>query len=296
MYLVAFAVTYLLLRYQLRKSGLPVHPDEAPNLFFWVIVGLLIGARIAATTIYDPSGYYLTRPWLIFWPFSDGRFTGLQGMSYHGGLIGAVTAFLVYCRARKLKPLFWGDMIAASVPLGYTFGRLGNFINGELYGRVSTASWAMVFPSAPSYPAQLKWVRRVALEAGMPIAAENGMINLPRHPSQLYEAALEGVLLWLVLWILVRPRKRFAGAVVSWYLILYGVFRFAVEYFREPDPGLGFVIRLSDTPNPPQILATPWNFTMGQLLSAGMVVIGLGAYFVFLYIANRKPKIETFDV
>lgn len=296
MYLVAFALTYILFRYQLRRSDVASHPDEAANLFFWVILGLLVGARLAATTIYDPTGYYIRRPWLIFWPFSGGRFTGLQGMSYHGGLVGAVFAFVVYCRVRKLSIPVWGDMLAAGVPLGYTFGRLGNFINGELYGRVSTAPWAMVFPTAPAYPSQLDWVRSIAREAGMDLPPGGGMINLPRHPSQLYEAALEGLFLWLILWFIVRPKKRFAGAVVSWYLIGYGVVRFFVEYFREPDPGLGFVVTLWEAPNPPQLLLTPWNLTMGQLLSAGMIVFGIGCYFALRWWSRRGPKIETFDV
>ena len=296
MYLVAFAVTYALFAYQIRRSGMNVHPNEGANLFFWVVLGVLVGARIAATTIYDPTGYYLSRPWLILWPFTDGEFTGLQGMSYHGGLVGALIAFGIYCAVRRLDVRRWGDMLAAAVPLGYTFGRVGNFINGELYGRVSTVPWAVVFPTAPGYPSELSWVQRVAEEAGMEIGAQASLVNLPRHPSQLYEALLEGVLLWIVLWLVVRPRKRFHGALISWYLVGYGLVRFLVEYVREPGPGLGFVLSLSDLPNPPHLFVTPWNFTMGQVLSAGMIVLGVAGYVLFRALARGGPRVETFDV
>lgn len=296
MYLLAFATAYVLFKVQIRRSGMQVHPNEAANLFFWVILGLLVGARLAATTVYDPTGYYLSRPWLIFWPFVDGEFTGLQGMSYHGGLVGAILAFGVYCASRKLDALQWGDMLSAAVPLGYTFGRIGNFINGELYGRVASVPWAVVFPTAPAYPAELAWVQRIASEAGLVIPPDTEMVNLPRHPSQLYEAFLEGVVLWLIVWFVVRRRKQFNGAVVSWYLVGYGFLRFLVEYVREPDPGLGFVLSFSTVPNPPQLFVTPWNFTMGQVLSAGMILLGVLAYFVFRGIARRGPRVETFDV
>ena len=143
MYLVAFAITYLLFRVQVRERGLQVDKDEVANLFFWCIVGLIVGARLAAVTIYDADGYYARHPLQVIWPFSrvNGRtvFTGIQGMSYHGGLVGVVVAFVVYTRVRRIDTLEWGDMLVTAIPFGYFFGRLGNFINGELYGRVTSA-------------------------------------------------------------------------------------------------------------------------------------------------------------
>ncbi|RKX82326.1 MAG: prolipoprotein diacylglyceryl transferase, partial [Spirochaetes bacterium] len=142
MYLVAFLIAYWLFKYQIKERKLKVNNDDVLNLFFWSIIGLLIGARAFAVTIYDPTGYYLHHPLQIIVPFArvNGRliFTGIQGMSYHGGLVGVLTVFIIYCRVKKINTRDWGDMAVAAIPLGYTFGRLGNFINGELYGRVTT--------------------------------------------------------------------------------------------------------------------------------------------------------------
>jgi phosphatidylglycerol:prolipoprotein diacylglycerol transferase len=264
-------------------------------MFFWAIVGLLVGSRIFATTIYDPSGTYLEKPWLIFWPFnSQMQFTGLQGMSYHGGLVGVVVAFIIYCRVKRMSILEWGDMLVAAIPLGYTFGRLGNFINGELYGRVTTAAWGMIFPNAQRLPASNPVVRDTAEEVGIPVTDPEQLVNLPRHPSQLYEAFTEGILLWLLMWFVFRKTWPFRGYLIGVYLIGYGVARFIVEYFRQPDPGLNFVIRLSPVENPPWLLVTPWNFTTGQVLSALMIAGGVVCLIVFRRLATRGPKVETY--
>jgi phosphatidylglycerol:prolipoprotein diacylglycerol transferase len=285
MYLVAFAVAYQLVRIQVREKGLTVQRDEVLNLFFWGIVGLLVGARLVAVTIYDPSGYYLRHPFEIILPvrLSGGRIrlTGIAGMSYHGGLAGTIVACIIYLRARKFRILEWGDMIVTGSALGYTFGRLGNFINGELYGRITTLPWGMVFPLAPGFPAKERWVQEVADRVGIDLAGRE-MVNLPRHPSQLYEAFFEGIVLWAILWFGFRKRRSFRGQLMAIYIMGYGFFRFLIEYVREPDADLGFPIQLVGLDNP-QIQFSPFNFTTGQILNLIMILVGVLCYLFFQY-------------
>jgi len=233
MYLFGFLSSYLLVRYQLSHPARPGASGQAglpdgflDKLFTSLIIGLVIGARLGYVLFYDLRAY-LAAPLdvLAVWR---------GGMSFHGGLIGSVIAGLWRCRSAGVDPWRVADLIVVTAPIGIGLGRLGNFINGELYGRVSDAPWAMVFPS------------------GGP---------LPRHPSQLYELLLEGVVLFLVLWLL-RPIVRREGLLTALFLLCYGVLRFAAEFFREPDPQLG-------------LIAGP--FTMGQLLSAAMILAGIVA-------------------
>ena len=289
MYLFAFGTTYLLFNYQIKERRLDIPKDDVTNFFFWTILGLLLGARILAALVYDTSGRYLRNPLLIFWPFDENfRFTGLQGMSYHGGLLGALAAVIIYCRVRKYSFPEMGDMLAAGIPLGYTFGRLGNFINGELYGRVTAASWGMIFPHAERFPAREPWVREIAARAGIAITDPNALVNLPRHPSQLYEAFFEGIFLWAVLWFLFRNRGLFKGFLVGAYIMGYGIVRFFIEYFREPDHDLGFPVSLSSLDNPTHLLVTPWNFTMGQILCLLMILGGALTALAFYRHAGRE--------
>ncbi len=296
MYLVAFGLTYLLTVHQLRDEDAPqISRELVANLFFWTIIGLIVGSRVFATTLYDTTGYYRGRPWLIFWPFdAEMRFTGLQGMSFHGGLVGGTLGFLLYCWIRRLPTLAMGDMVTAAVPLGYTFGRLGNFVNGELYGRISAAPWAVLFPGAAPVPYDNPAARAVADAVGLSAPA-GAMLNLPRHPSQIYEALLEGVLLWLVLWFLVKPRNRVPGTVTAAYVIGYAIARFVAEYFRAPDPGLDFVIELGPTGNPRWLLQSALNITTGQVLSLIMLAAGLVMLGVVRALYRRRPRVETFD-
>lgn len=290
MYLVAFVITFLLFRYQIRQRKLDVSDDEIMNFIFWIIIGLLLGARIFATIVYDPTGRYLRHPWLIFWPFdASGHFTGLAGMSYHGGVIGVIIAAVIYCRVKKIKTLEWGDMLVTAVPLGYTFGRLGNFINAELYGRVTTFGLGMVFPTAQKFPVSEPWVQKVMHKIGMTVAAGQQMVNLPRHPSELYEAFFEGIVLWLIMWFIFRKRQMVAGTKVAIYIIGYGVFRFLIEYVREPDIGIGFPIKFVPGDNPIYRLMTPWNFTTGQILNFLMIIGGIAFLFIARYLDKRKP-------
>ena len=282
MYLVAFALAYLLVMRQVKREEPKLNRDVVGDLAFWIILGLLLGGRLISALLYDTTGLYWSRPWLIFWPFDEGmRFTGLQGMSYHGGLLGGLLAGVLFCRRRGLSVWLWADRIAAAIPLGYTFGRVGNFINGELYGRVTDAPWGMIFPRAERFPVSLEWVASLSRDLGI---RAGSLVNLPRHPTQLYEAAGEGLLLWLFLWFVIRAKKRYDGFIMGWYLIGYGAVRFVIEYFRQPDANLGFILQLGSEQS---IYRTGslLNFTMGQLLCALMILLGLAV----LLIRRRSP-------
>ena len=150
-------------------------------------------------------------------------------------------------------------------------------------------------PVGRDLPADHPAVERIAREAGITIPDGAELVNLPRHASQLYEAFAEGILLWLVLWFIFRKRRAFKGLSVAVYMIGYGIARFVVEYFREPDPGLEFILKLGPEENPPWLLLSPWNFTTGQLLSLLMVVGGVALIFIFRAISRRRPAVETFD-
>jgi phosphatidylglycerol---prolipoprotein diacylglyceryl transferase len=225
MYLIGFAVSYFLVRYQLTKNRLSIRAQDIDSLFLYLLAGLVIGARFGYVIFYN-FGSYLESPIEIVEVWHG-------GMSFHGGLIGCVIAGILFCR--KYGADFWqlSDLIIVTAPVGLGLGRIGNFINGELYGRVTDLPWAMVFPS------------------GGP---------LPRHPSQIYEFLLEGALLFSILWFL-RNRALKSGALTALFLMLYGLFRFSVEFFRQPDQQIGFIFGY---------------FTMGQALSSLMILIGLG--------------------
>lgn len=297
MYLIAFGITYLLFNWQIKRKKLEISSDMVASFFFWVILGLLFMARIFSTTIYDPSKKYLSQPWLIFWPFDErGNFTGLQGMSYHGGLVGALLAAIIFLKVKKQNFALWGDLIIEGVPLGYTFGRLGNFINGELYGKVSSAPWAILFPHADKVPSSAPWAQEIAKNTGIIIPNGDLLINLPRHPSQLYEALFEGLVLWLILWFISRKHKPFQGFSMSLYLIGYSFFRFFIEYVREPDAGLEYVIKWGPQNNPPQVFQSFLNFSTGQILNFLMLLGGIACMFIFKKLDDRRPKAETFQL
>jgi phosphatidylglycerol---prolipoprotein diacylglyceryl transferase len=228
MYLIGFAVSYFLVRYQIRSKKLSISAEEIDSLFLFLLSGLIIGARLGYVIFYNLSSY-LENPLEIFAVWHG-------GMSFHGGLIGSVAAGIIFCRKYRID--FWqaADLIIVTAPIGLGLGRIGNFINGELYGRVTDVPWGMVFPS------------------GGP---------LPRHPSQLYEFFLEGVLLFSVLWFL-RNKNLKSGTLTSIFLMLYGLFRFLVEFYRQPDAQIGFIFGY---------------FTMGQILSTFMILAGAGILF-----------------
>lgn len=293
MYIFAFATAYFVLS-KLRKEGAldtsnyKASEDDLFSFIAFGIVFLLIGARVFSTLVYDTSGDYWKKPWLIFWPFdSDGHFTGLAGMSYHGGFIGGLFGMILWCIIHK-KPMWkWIDAMCVAIPLGYTFGRIGNFMNGELFGRITTAPWGIVFPYAQRFSASEPWVVEFAKKIGMKIPSNAITVNLPRHPSQLYEALFEGLFLWSVLWVL-RKHKPFDGFLGACYTIGYGLVRFVIEYFREPDADLGF--RLSKDGSEALYTNTSLlNISTGQILCFGMILFGI-ILMISLYFVSRKSK------
>jgi phosphatidylglycerol---prolipoprotein diacylglyceryl transferase len=232
MYAVSFIASYFLISRQKRARNLGLQGERLQEFLFLVFIGLLVGARIGYVLFYQyPNlGSYLRHPLEIIAVWHG-------GMSFHGGLAGAVLAGIYFCRSRRMD--FWevADVVIVTAPVGLFFGRIGNFVNGELFGKVTDAPWAMIFPD------------------GGP---------LPRHPSQLYEASLEGIVLFLILWGF-KDRGLFPGAMVSLFLCGYGSFRFFVEFFREPDPQLGVFLGA---------------ISMGQILSLLMIAAGLLLFFL----------------
>jgi len=234
MYVFGFLASYLLVRYQMRRRDFGVTKLEVENLFFYLILGLIIGARLGYVLFYDLQ-MYLSDLLEIFAVWHG-------GMSFHGGLMGVLIVGILF--SWRNKKSFWkiADLFIVTAPIGLGLGRIGNFINGELYGRVTQVPWGMVFSKGGPFP---------------------------RHPSQLYESALEGGILFLILWF-AKGRKLPIGGLLALFLSLYGVFRFFVEFFREPDPQLGFIIG---------------HFTMGQVLSSFMIVVGV---ILFLSLRSRR--------
>jgi phosphatidylglycerol---prolipoprotein diacylglyceryl transferase len=288
MYIASFTVAALLFRYQVRKRELDVSDDDILGFILAGIFGLLIGARLFATLLFNSDNYYLHHPQYIFWPFNEeGAFTGLQGMNYYGGVVGAIVGFALYCRIKKHPLVDWGDMLVAGIPLGYTFGRLGNFINAELYGRVTSAPWGMLFPHAKRLDPSKDWVRTIAEKTGAALTDTQGQtltaVNLPRHPTQLYEAFFEGIVMGLIMWFFFRPRRKYQGQLVGIYILGYGLIRFFIDYVRMPLRG-DFALKLTSFENPPDLYLSPFNFIASQFYSIAMVAGGLA----FLFIARRR--------
>lgn len=293
MYIFAFGTAYFVLS-KLRKAGELDSPgqtttdDDLFSFFGFGVLFLLLGARIFSALVYDTSGLYRQKPWLIFWPFNEaGQFTGLAGMSFHGGVIGGLLGMVIWCLTHK-RPLWkWIDAMAVAIPLGYTFGRIGNFLNGELYGRITTMPWGMIFPGAQRFSVSIPWVTEFAEKAGLTIAENARLINLPRHPSQLYEAFFEGIVLFLIMWFL-RKKKPFDGFMAGMFLIGYGTFRFIIEYFREPDAEIGYIISVTDAST--YINDSLLNISMGQVLCFLMIVAGIGLILARYFITKKQKE------
>lgn len=234
-YIVGLLGGLYLLRREAKHPGAPISAPQLDMLLNYVIIAIILGGRIGYVTFYDPL-YFLTHPIEIIKIWQG-------GMSFHGGLLGVTLAMLLFARRHNIPLLAVSDRVAMVVPIGLFLGRLSNFINGELMGRVSDLPWAMIFPNSD---------------------------GLPRHPSQLYEAGLEGLALGVVMWVAARRgalAKR--GTMTALLLIGYGIARFAVEYVREPDAQLGTLFGIT---------------TMGQLLSLPMIGFGI-------YIYQRRAQI-----
>ena len=233
MYIAAFLAAWLLGRCRAARPGSGWTADQVDDLATWAMLGVVLGARLGYILFYDLDTY-LADPLEVFRVWNG-------GMSFHGGLVGVLSAALWWSLRHKKRFLDVTDFVAPLVPPGLFFGRLGNFINGELWGKVTTVDWGMVFPGAG---------------------------ELPRHPTQLYEAGLEGLLLFTILWVYSR-KPRPLGAVSGLFAVLYALCRIGVEFFRLPDPQLGY-------------LFFGW-VTMGQvlclpLLLAGVLLLAHAAY------------------
>lgn len=298
MYIFAFGTAFFVLKRLLKEGaldsisadGTKATEDDIFSFIATGIVFLLIGARVFSTLVYDTSGIYWKKPWLIFWPFQNGRFTGLAGMSYHGGFIGGLLGMIFWCWRHK-KPLWkWIDAMCTAIPLGYTFGRLGNFLNGELYGRITTMPWGMVFPTVPKterFMAKLDWVAAFMQKIGM--ESSDVLVNLPRHPSQLYEALFEGLVLFTLIWLL-HKKKPFDGFSAALYTIGYGTVRFFIEYFREPDADIGY--RIAADSNAPIYLNTSLlNISTGQILCTLMILGGIGVMVTTWCLSKKRQKV-----
>ncbi len=214
-----------------------INPARFDDALVWIAIGVILGGRLGYVLFYNP-GYYLSNP-------GDALKVWQGGMSFHGGVLGVTVAMVLFARKHKLPLLNFADLIAAAVPIGLFFGRIANFINAELYGRVSDMPWAMVFPTGGPEP---------------------------RHPSQLYEAALEGVLLFIILNALIYFAKflKYPGMITGLFLVGYAACRAFVELFRQPDAHIGFLAG---------------GLTMGQLLSIPMI---LGGAFLIWW-SRRQP-------
>lgn len=210
MYLVGFVIVYILTVYRIKHENYDYQAEMLQDCMIWAMFAMIIGARLGEVLFYN-FGYFVHHPLEIFLPFSFSNgihFTGISGMSYHGGVIGIIVVCIWFLRKNNIDFWRFADLIVPSIPLGYTFGRIGNFINGELWGRVTTVSWGMYFPLDPTQSL--------------------------RHPSQLYEAFFEGIFLFVVLWLL-RKKRYFEGFLLGVYIFGYGFVRFMIEFFREPD-------------------------------------------------------------
>jgi len=224
MYLIGLGGAYFLILRRVESKGLSMTKDQVYNMIVWAAFGVFIGGRLGYTLFYNFS-YYMQHPANILAVWEG-------GMSFHGGLIGVIVSLFWFSQRYRIPAYQVADLAAAATPIGLGFGRIGNFINGELYGRATDVDWCMVFPS------------------GGPAC---------RHPSQLYEAGLEGVFLFILLWAIGKTTPP-PGTVFWSFIAGYGLCRMLIEFVREPDAHIGFIFA---------------SFSMGQLLSLPMIVVGI---------------------
>lgn len=245
MYMLAFLSAWLLALYRSGKPHSPISKVEVENLVTYGAFGVILGGRVGYVIFYNFDLWMSDPLWLFrIWE---------GGMSFHGGLLGVLLAMYVYSTRIRVPYLALMDFVAPVVPLGLGFGRIGNFIGQELWGRVSDVPWAMVFPKAED------------------------PVGIARHPSQLYQATLEGLVMFIVLfWFSAKPRPR--GAVGGLFLVLYASFRSIIENFREPDADIGFDFF--------------GVITRGQLLSAPMFILGIGLLGYGYYQERKKATVQ----
>jgi phosphatidylglycerol:prolipoprotein diacylglycerol transferase len=237
MYVLALLTALWAAKWIVAKDNVAITKDQLDDYFIYIEIGVILGARLGYILFYDThTMYYLTHPWQIFNPFVDGQFVGIRGMSYHGAVIGFFLGSWLYFKRHGVPFGRLMDIVAIAVPVGYIFGRIGNFLNQELIGKATEMPWGIY------------------------------IFETLRHPSQLYEAFLEGILVFIVIY-LYRQRKRFEGELILLYGFAYGVARFVAEFWREPDTQIGY-------------LCCGW-VTMGQVLSTLMIVAAVAGWFYF---------------
>ena len=236
MYVIGFIVVYFLLRSQVRKNSIPLDKDGVYDFLSYAALGVILGGGLGYVLVYN-FPYYISHPLDILSVWKG-------GMSFHGGFVGVLVAGWLFTRKRQIRFLQLADLAVLPVPIGLFLGRIGNFINGELFGRETDVPWCMEFPM------------------GGPIC---------RHPSQLYEAFMEGIVLFSILFFLSR-KERPEGFLFGTFIACYGLFRTIGEFFRQPDPQLGFLIG---------------PVTMGQMLSVPMIFVGMGVV-IFSLRKNKK--------
>lgn len=240
-YAAALLSAIFVAKWIIKKDNLPINQDKFDGYIWWCEIGVILGARLGYIVFYDPNVmYYLTHPWQIFNPYLNGEYVGISGMSYHGAFIGFLLASYFYCKRQKVSFWFLADIAVIGISAGYILGRIGNFLNQELVGRASDLPWSIYV---------------------------DGVL---RHPSQIYEAILEGLLIFIVLY-LYRNKKSFNGELAIIYGILYSITRIIAEFFREPDIQIGFLY--------------------GQWLTMGMLISGIFAVITtIVYLQIKKVK------
>ena len=245
MYVLALISALYMGKWIIKHDNIDIESKNIDDYFIYIEVGIILGARIGYIAFYDPNAlYYFTHPWQIFNPFNqEGEFVGIRGMSYHGAVLGWFLGSLFYYYRRGGNFGRIMDIVAIAVPLGYTFGRLGNFFNQELIGRATDASWGIYV---------------------------EGVL---RHPSQIYEAFLEGILIFLIIFTY-RKYKRYEGELILIYGFLYGIMRPLAEIWRQPDPQIGFICCNS--------------LTMGMFLSFFMTTAGAVGWYYFYLRAKKR--------
>lgn len=252
-FVLGMGIVWLWLRREQCQHALQLSLTELDELFFYVSIGAFIGARIGYVVWYAPV-YFMKHPWQIVSPFDavTGNFIGIAGLSFHGALVGAGVVVWYFSKLHRQSVFIWTDQLVLALPLGIFFGRLGNFLNGELWGRTTTKVWGMYFPFA---------------ESGLKIL---------RHPSPLYEMFGEGLFLFVLLQWLIRRRSYEPALATGYFLCGYGIIRFGLEFLREPDRQVGLFFEF---------------FTLGQLLSLMLTALGLWLFWFVHQNRNRKREI-----
>ncbi|SFV53870.1 Prolipoprotein diacylglyceryl transferase [hydrothermal vent metagenome] len=244
MYVLALLSALMIAKYFVKKNHLEITSTQLDSYFLFAEVGVILGARVGYILFYDPhTSYFLTHPWQIFNPFIDGKFVGIRGMSYHGAIIGFMIGSYLYTLKYKVSFGKLMDVVALSIPLAYVFGRIGNFLNQELVGRVTDVPWGILV---------------------------HGTL---RHPSQLYEALLEGIGVFIVVYSYQKYQK-FSGELLLVYAFSYGIFRSIAEMFRAPDTQIGYVCCN--------------EITQGQVMSLGMSFVALIIWIYFYKVRMKK--------